>query len=105
MRSGVPDTVPGEASLCLFRVAQEALSNAVRHGRASAVTVLLSPRGSGLAARGQRQRQRLRPERSRDRAQPGPGQHARASAPAARSSSTSKARRDAAPTVVAWVPA
>jgi signal transduction histidine kinase len=43
---GLPDTVPGEASLCLFRVAQEALSNAVRHGRASAMTVLA--RGNGL---------------------------------------------------------
>ena len=44
----IPDTVSGDASLCLFRVAQEALSNATRHGRASAVTVLLSPRDSGL---------------------------------------------------------
>ena len=45
---GVPASVPDEASLCLFRVAQEALNNAVRHGRASAMTVLLSPRDSGL---------------------------------------------------------
>ena len=45
---GVPEAVPSEASLCLFRVAQEALTNAARHGRASAVTVLLSPRGQGL---------------------------------------------------------
>jgi signal transduction histidine kinase len=44
----MPDTVSGEASLCLFRVAQEALNNATRHGRASAVTVLLSPRDDGL---------------------------------------------------------
>ena len=44
----VPDTMPNEASLCLFRVAQEALNNAVRHGRANAITVLLSPRDSGL---------------------------------------------------------
>ncbi|MDM0000762.1 sensor histidine kinase [Variovorax sp. J22P240] len=43
-----PDAVPSEASLCLFRVAQEALSNAARHGRASAATVLLSPRDRGL---------------------------------------------------------
>ena len=45
---GVPEALPGETSLCLFRVAQEALSNAARHARASAVTVLLSPRGKGL---------------------------------------------------------
>ena len=46
--SGVPDALSGESSLCLFRVAQEALSNAVRHASASTVTVLLSPRGKGL---------------------------------------------------------
>ena len=44
----VPEAVPSETSLCLFRVAQEALNNATRHGRASAVTVLLSPRDRGL---------------------------------------------------------
>jgi signal transduction histidine kinase len=43
-----PDAVPNETSLCLFRVAQEALNNATRHGRASAVTVLLSPHDRGL---------------------------------------------------------
>jgi signal transduction histidine kinase len=46
--SGVPGTLTAEASLCLFRVAQEALSNAARHARASAVTVLLAPSGKGL---------------------------------------------------------
>ena len=45
---GVPDKVSGEASLCLFRVAQEALNNATRHGHASAVTVQLSLRDRGL---------------------------------------------------------
>jgi signal transduction histidine kinase len=44
----VPEALAPEASLCLFRVAQEALSNAARHARASAVTVLLSPQGNGL---------------------------------------------------------
>jgi signal transduction histidine kinase len=44
----MPPALPSETSLCLFRVAQEALSNAVRHARASAVTVLLSPSGKGL---------------------------------------------------------
>jgi PAS domain S-box-containing protein len=45
--AGVPAALPTEASLCLFRVAQEALSNTVRHARASAVTVLLSSRTTG----------------------------------------------------------
>ena len=44
----VPAALRAEASLCLFRVAQEALSNAVRHAHASAVTVLLSLRNAGL---------------------------------------------------------
>ena len=44
----VPEALPAEASLCLFRVAQEALSNAARHAHASAVTVLLSPSHRGL---------------------------------------------------------
>ena len=80
----VPDAVPVEASLCLFRVAQEALSNAERHGGASAVTVLLKPRDKGLqlavsdngSGFDPGQRTRTRKPRSR--------QHARARSPAAR---------------------
>jgi signal transduction histidine kinase len=39
---------PRETSLCLFRVAQEALRNAVRHASARAIAVSLAPRGRGL---------------------------------------------------------
>ncbi|MCC7486659.1 MAG: sensor histidine kinase [Burkholderiales bacterium] len=39
---------PREAAVCLFRVMQEALRNAVRHARASAVRVSLAPRDGGL---------------------------------------------------------
>jgi PAS domain S-box-containing protein len=46
--SALPVALPAEASLCLFRVAQEALSNAARHAHASEVTVLLSSHNSGL---------------------------------------------------------
>jgi signal transduction histidine kinase len=46
--SGVPEALPAETALCLFRVAQEALSNIARHAHASAVTVLLSSRSKGL---------------------------------------------------------
>jgi signal transduction histidine kinase len=64
---GVPDTVPSEASLCLFRVAQEALNNAVRHGGANAMTVLLSARGSGLQLAVSDNGSGFDPERSRGR--------------------------------------
>jgi len=45
---GVPRALAIDASLCLFRIAQEALSNAARHAGASAVTVRLAPAGGGL---------------------------------------------------------
>ena len=64
----VPDTMPNEASLCLFRVAQEALNNAVRHGRANAITVLLSPRDSGLQLAVSDNGSGFDPERPRKRA-------------------------------------
>ena len=63
----VTDTVPSEASLCLFRVAQEALSNAVRHGGANAMTVLLSARGNGLQLAVSDNGSGFDPERSRGR--------------------------------------
>jgi signal transduction histidine kinase len=44
----VPQALPSAASLCLFRIAQEALNNTARHAGASAVTVRLSPRERGL---------------------------------------------------------
>jgi len=46
--SAAPGILPAEVSLCLFRVAQEALSNAARHAHASAVTVVLSSLSRGL---------------------------------------------------------
>jgi signal transduction histidine kinase len=44
----VPPKLPRDPSLCLFRIAQEALRNVVRHAHARAVTVSLSPLGRGL---------------------------------------------------------
>ncbi len=46
--SALPVALPAEASLCLFRVAQEALNNAARHAHASEVTVVLSSHNGGL---------------------------------------------------------
>jgi signal transduction histidine kinase len=46
----VPDRLPFDLTLCLFRVVQEALQNAVKHGSARKVTVDLTgnPRGLSL---------------------------------------------------------
>jgi signal transduction histidine kinase len=46
--ANVPARVPRETSLCLFRVAQEALRNAVRHAKAKAIAVSLRRKGRGL---------------------------------------------------------
>jgi PAS domain S-box-containing protein len=42
------DTVGRDAALCLYRVAQEALNNVVRHAHASAATVVLRQMDGGL---------------------------------------------------------
>jgi PAS domain S-box-containing protein len=44
----IPETVPEEISLCLFRVLQEALHNAVRHSEARSFDVKLSGTYGGL---------------------------------------------------------
>ena len=62
----IPESLSSAASLCLFRVAQEALNNAVRHAQASAVTVLLSPRGHGIELAVSDNGQGFDPERTRD---------------------------------------
>jgi PAS domain S-box-containing protein len=64
----VPASLRGEASLCLFRVAQEALSNAVHHARASAVSVLLSSRSHGLQLAVSDNGKGFEPARPRDHA-------------------------------------
>jgi signal transduction histidine kinase len=46
--SGVPNKLSADASLCLFRVAQEALNNVARHAQATAVTVQLTPGHNGM---------------------------------------------------------
>ncbi len=42
------DSTSAETSLCLFRVAQECVSNVLRHAQASALTVILVPVRQGL---------------------------------------------------------
>ncbi len=44
----IPETVPREAALCLFRVTQEALRNVVRHARARKVEVSMRGLDGGL---------------------------------------------------------
>jgi len=44
----VPDSMPPEASLCLFRVAQEALRNVARHSGARGVALTIAKQREGL---------------------------------------------------------
>ena len=47
--NNVPDGLPEDLTLCLFRIAQEALQNAMKHGAAHRVSVDLTGNNSGLA--------------------------------------------------------
>lgn len=44
----IPQKLPLDTALCLFRVAQEALRNVVRHSGASSVDVAVAPKDGGL---------------------------------------------------------
>ena len=55
----------------LYRVAQEAITNALRHSGSTDVTVRLAARPRGVRARGPRPGQRLRPRSHQRRARPG----------------------------------
>jgi signal transduction histidine kinase len=46
--AGVPDTVPRDISLCLFRIVQEGLRNAIKHSGAREASVRLAADGDGL---------------------------------------------------------
>ena len=46
--AGVPDTLPRDISLCLFRIVQEGLRNAIKHSGAREVSVRLAGDGEGL---------------------------------------------------------
>jgi PAS domain S-box-containing protein len=46
--SGIPRDVDEDIALCLFRVAQEALRNALKHSAGTAISVVLSVAGSDL---------------------------------------------------------
>ena len=52
----LPDKLPQDVALCIFRVAQEALRNVVRHAHASVATVTLTTKDGGLILDDQRQR-------------------------------------------------
>jgi signal transduction histidine kinase len=44
----IPEKIPREAALCLFRIAQESLRNVEKHARANSVKVSLSAMGGGI---------------------------------------------------------
>jgi signal transduction histidine kinase len=46
--NGIPPEVPEPTALCIFRVAQEALQNALKHSGASRIEVSLAAEASGL---------------------------------------------------------
>jgi signal transduction histidine kinase len=46
--NGIPDRLPADVSLCLYRVAEEALQNIVKHSRAGRASVRLRSRGGRL---------------------------------------------------------
>jgi signal transduction histidine kinase len=47
----IPDSVPADVSLCLYRVTQEALHNVTKHSRATAAAVELQKQGGRLLLR------------------------------------------------------
>ncbi len=71
----IPRKLPQDTALCLFRVAQEALRNVVRHAGASCRRCFRFADGRRTAACGQRQRHRFRCWQTRGTAEPGPCKH------------------------------
>ena len=47
-RSSVPDTLPAGIAICLYRVIHEAISNVVRHARATELDVAMDRRGGDI---------------------------------------------------------
>ena len=74
-RDDIPDDVPTDVALCVFRVLQEAVNNAVKHAGARHVTVALRDARGRDSARGRRRRDRLRSGRGDDRPRAGADQH------------------------------
>ena len=80
----LPAVVGKEAQLCLFRVAQEALTNVARHAGTQRRKRHAAPGRRWPAAGRQRRRRGLRSGEPARRSQPRPGEHARTSAPGER---------------------
>ena len=50
VHDGMPDRIPANVALCLYRVVQEAIQNAAKHSTAKDVTVTLRNIGNGVGA-------------------------------------------------------
>ena len=79
---GVPDTLPNDVALAMFRVLEEALDNAVRHAAVRRVSVSLggnrdemrldvADEGVGFESRGRHEKPRARIDRHAGEAEPG----------------------------------
>ena len=80
---GVSSSTPGETSLCLYRIAQEALRNVIKHSGALHARVELRGSPDALSLTDLRRRVRIRPRRPGRERRARPGQYAGA-APASR---------------------
>lgn len=63
--ANVPDDLPGEYKICVYRLVQEALNNAVRHAQARNARVRVAAHGNGIAVEVSDDGHGFQPERSR----------------------------------------
>ena len=107
VRLRAPESVPElsrDASLGLFRVAQEALRNAARHARANTIDLALEAEAGGVRLSIQRRRRGLRSAGRPGSPGPRPREHARAGGAASAGGSTSGALRADGTTIDVWAP-
>ena len=81
---GVTSSIPADTALCLYRIAQEALRNVIKHSGARHARVELRGSPDAVSLRDRRRRVRVRPRVGRRQGGARPGQHAGEAAPGRR---------------------